>query len=261
MVGCRRGNVSSEPENPLIPHRPGPIAVGGRATFRESSADSDEVPATSVDGMDIRPAPRRATLSDLEVVTDTIALAFAQDPVWAVAFARSDRRVDHQRALFRLWIEGALRYPWVWMTAGGEAVTIWIPPGGTDMSVEQEEAFDALAAENLGERAELLADLLRRFASAHPKAAPHYYLSLLGTHPAHRGQGIGMAPLADNLARIDAEGMPAYLESTNQLNDHRYERLGFGRLGEFESPFDKHVITTMWRPATGSGRTPAASAT
>ena len=209
--------------------------------------------------MDTRLAARIATLRDLDVVTDTITLAFAEDPVWSVAFARSDGRVDHQRALFRLWIEGALRYPWVWMTVGGEAVTIWIPPGGNDMSSEQEEAFDGLASEHLGERAGLLSGLLHRFAAARPTKEPYYYLSLLGTHPAHRGQGIGMALLADNLARIDPEEMPAYLESTNPLNDRRYERVGFRRLGEFRSPFDDHVITTMWRPATQGGGAGAAS--
>jgi GNAT superfamily N-acetyltransferase len=209
--------------------------------------------------VDPRLAPRIATLRDLDAVTDTITLAFAEDPVWAVAFARSDRRVDHRRALFRLWIDGALRYPWVWMTAGGEAVTIWIPPGGTDMSSEQEEAFDALATEHLGDRAETLAELLRRFAAARPTKEPYYYLSLLATHPAHRGQGIGMALLADNLVRIDGERMPTYLESTNPLNDHRYERVGFRRLGEFRSPFDDHVITTMWRPATRGGHAATAS--
>ena len=157
--------------------------------------------------MDTRLAARIATLRDLDVVTDTITLAFAEDPVWAVAFARSDGRVDHQRALFRLWIEGALRYPWVWMTVGGEAVTIWIPPGGNDMSSEQEEAFDGLASEHLGERAGLLSGLLHRFAAARPTKEP----------------------------------------------------VGFRRLGEFRSPFDDHVITTMWRPATQGGGAGAAS--
>ena len=144
-------------------------------------------------------------------------------------------------------------------TFGLSEINWGIPPGGNDMSSEQEEAFDGLASEHLGERAGLLSGLLHRFAAARPTKEPYYYLSLLGTHPAHRGQGIGMALLADNLARIDPEEMPAYLESTNPLNDRRYERVGFRRLGEFRSPFDDHVITTMWRPATQGGGAGAAS--
>ena len=67
-----------------------------------------------------------------------------------------------------------------------------------------------------------------------------------------------MTLLAANLAQIDDEGMPAYLESSNPANDHRYERLGFRRIGQFTLPDDGPVVTTMWRAsraakATGRG--------
>jgi ribosomal protein S18 acetylase RimI-like enzyme len=93
-------------------------------------------------------------------------------------------------------------------------------------------------------------ELLERFDTAHPKERPHYYLSLLGTHPAHAGRGLGLALLAENLQRIDEEGMPAYLESSNPANNHRYERYGFGKIGEFYPPTSRVPITTMWREAT-----------
>jgi len=60
-----------------------------------------------------------------------------------------------------------------------------------------------------------------------------------------------MRLLADNLARIDAEKMPAYLESTNPANDARYGRVGFERIGAFEGYLPGTAITTMWRPARG----------
>jgi GNAT superfamily N-acetyltransferase len=78
------------------------------------------------------------------------------------------------------------------------------------------------------------------------------YLSLLATHPDHRGQGIGQRLLAENLAEFDAVGLPAYLESTNPANDHRYERAGFRTLGGFRAVIDDAAVSTMWRdvPAT-----------
>ena len=42
--------------------------------------------------------------------------------------------------------------------------------------------------------------------------------------------------LAENLALIDAESMPAYLESSNPENDRRYERLGFAKVGRVPAP-------------------------
>jgi ribosomal protein S18 acetylase RimI-like enzyme len=86
-------------------------------------------------------------------------------------------------------------------------------------------------------------------STAHPREEPHYYLSLLGTHRARAGRGLGIALLAENLARIDGERMPAYLESSNPGNNHRYERFGFQTIGEFYPPAGNTPVTTMWRNA------------
>ena len=58
-----------------------------------------------------------------------------------------------------------------------------------------------------------------------------------------------MALLAENLARIDRDRMPAYLESSNPGNNHRYERLGFEKIAEFYPPGGETPVTTMWRSA------------
>ena len=76
------------------------------------------------------------------------------------------------------------------------------------MSEEQEDELTKLANEYLGSAADDYLELLTRFDAAHPRAEPHYYLSLLGTHPDHRGKGIGMALLEHDLALIDADGFP-----------------------------------------------------
>ena len=89
--------------------------------------------------------------------------------------------------------------------------------------------------------------LLDRFEANNPRHAPHYYLSLLGTHPDHRGGAKGMGLLAANLAQIDESGSPAYLESSNRANDHRYERLGFVQVGQFAAPCGGPTVACMWR--------------
>lgn len=128
-------------------------------------------------------------------------------------------------------------------------MSIWIPPGRTEISEEQEERWAQLVAARLGPGADDFMETFDRFEASHPHDEPHYYLSLLGTHPDHRGRGTGMGLLADNLARIDTEGMPAYLESTNPANDRRYASVGFEPFGAFVVPYDDAVVTTMWRPA------------
>ena len=192
---------------------------------------------------------RRASAADIDLVTSIITLAFAHDPLWAHAMARPDGETAHHAAFWRLFVEGALRYPCTWLTSGGEATSIWIPPGGTEMTPEQEQLLADLAADWLGPAAGGYRELLSRFDAAHPRAEPHYYLTLLGTHPDHRGKGIGMRLLAHDLEQVDAEHVAAYLESSNPANNRRYASVGFEPYGEFEYPGAGPVVTTMWRTA------------
>ena len=192
---------------------------------------------------------RPATLDDLAPVTQTLTLAFLHDPVWGTALARPDGSTAHHAAFWQLYVEGALRYSTIFMTEEASAVSVWIPPGGTELSETGEAAVERLVRATLEPQcATAMFDLWDRFAANHPQDESHAYLSLLATHPDRRGQGIGQRLLAENLARWDAARVPTYLESTNPANDHRYERAGFQRIGGFRSVLDDAPISTMWRP-------------
>jgi GNAT superfamily N-acetyltransferase len=193
-------------------------------------------------------AARRASAEDIGTVISIVTLAFARDPLWGFAMARPDGGTAHHAAFWQLFVEGASRYPFTWLADGDKATSLWIPPDGVEMTPEQEQRLADLAAEHLGPRADDYLELLNRFEAAHPRE-PHYYLSLLATHPDHRGNGIGMRLLAQDLGRIDAEHLPAYLESSNRANNDRYASVGFEWHGEFQYPGGGPVVTTMWRPA------------
>jgi GNAT superfamily N-acetyltransferase len=195
-----------------------------------------------------RPRPvaaRVATTEELDALTETLTLAFREDPVWSWGFAVRERGLEGMRAAWRLYLHSALDYDWVWCTDDTAAVALWIPPGEPDLAPDDEERFEPLMREALGADAEPLFAAFERFEEARP-AEPHYYLSLLGTHPDRSGEGWGMGLLADNLARIDAEGAAAYLESSNPANVPRYERLGFAVFDEF-AVSDGIAVAQMWR--------------
>jgi GNAT superfamily N-acetyltransferase len=201
-----------------------------------------------------QPAPvesRVATRADLDALAETMALAFYADPVWGWAFPDSERRLDQHRAVWGFALESALDYGWVRIADAGTgacaAAALWIPPGRPELRPEDEPRFESMVIELLGDEAPRVLDSFARFDRAHPVDRPHYYLSLLATHPDRRGRGLGMGLLAENLARIDAEGTAAYLESTNPDNHRRYEGLGFARWGEFELGEDGPPVTQMWR--------------
>lgn len=249
--------------DPILPER-----TGSATGFRESGvgtplpavATTMRGPLTGRAGPG-NSAPRRprmsalptriATPDDAALVTSVIADAFRDDPLWSWAMRRDDGSTEHHAALWRIFVEGAVRYPTTWVVGDGDAVAVWIPPGGSEMSEEQEAELDRRAREALGSRADLYVALFDRFAENHPHDEPHHYLSLLATSSASRGKGLGMALLRENLAGFDALDVPTYLESSNPANDARYQSVGFVPRGRFHGPDDGPVVTTMWRPVGG----------
>jgi GNAT superfamily N-acetyltransferase len=195
---------------------------------------------------------RVATRAEIPAAVETLARAFYADPVWSWAFPDPKRRLEQHRAVWGLVAEAALSYESAWLTGDCAAVALWIPPGKPELLPVDEERLAGILTELLGDGAARVLETFERFEAAHPDGDPHYYLSLLGTNPDRRGQGLGMGLLAATLERIDAEDAPAFLESSNPANTPRYERLGFVRCGEFELPEDGPAVTQMWREPRGS---------
>jgi GNAT superfamily N-acetyltransferase len=192
---------------------------------------------------------KKLTEADAEQVVELFALAFYGDPVWSWAFPDPERRLEQYRRLWGLYVHSALPYGCVSMADDHGAASVWIPPGQPELSDEDEARVEPLLRELLGSRADDVLELMKRFDAHHPHDVPHYYLSYLGTHPDHRGHGKGMGLLEANLAEIDEQGLPAYLESSNRANDHRYARLGFVQVDEFAVPRGSPTLACMWREA------------
>jgi GNAT superfamily N-acetyltransferase len=186
-----------------------------------------------------------ATASDLDAVTETLVAAFDRDPLWRWAFPEG----DGIETFWRFCVGSALRFPCTRFLAGYAAAAVWIPPGEEEFGPDEERQVGPLIQRLAGSRAGEILELLDRFEAVHPRERPHYHLTLFGTAPERRGAGLGMTLLRENLAAIDGEHMPAYLESSNPANDARYETVGFAPMGSFETPDGSHRVTTMWREA------------
>ena len=191
---------------------------------------------------------RQATSADVQVVCDTLARAFASDPLWGEwSFPGSADRIEPLTEFWQPAVNAAIKYGGVWMTDQGEAVAVWVPPGVPEMDEQDQAAAAETLTRVCGDRAPLVMGAFARFDEVRP-ADPHWYLSLLGTHPDHRGRGIAMRLVAHRLAHVDATGYAAYLESTNPVNVARYQRAGFELMGAFDVP-DGPRVDQMWRPA------------
>lgn len=193
---------------------------------------------------------RPAGPGDVDAIVATLTSAFFADPLWGPAFPDATRRAAQAGALWRLFTSSAQRYPWTFVTDHAEAVALWLPPGGTELTDAEDAGYEAfLTATTDRETATGIIAIGDALEHAHP-AEPHFYLSLLATHDDHRGAGLGMGLLRENLARIDALRAPAYLESSNPANIGRYASVGFVPRQEIGMPAGQ-IVTTMWREAAG----------
>lgn len=193
-------------------------------------------------------AVRVASVADAEVVTEIISQSFHSDPVWSWAFADEDRRQQQYLRWWRPMVEVAIGHGWVFVTVDAAAAAVWLPPGADEHGEGGREAMTALLRDLLGDRAPLVVQGVDQF-EAHPPPPDAYYLSLLGTRPTHQGRGLGLGLLAENLARVDAQHAPAYLESTNPGNHERYRRAGFVDSGTYSMPAGGPPVLEMLRPA------------
>jgi ribosomal protein S18 acetylase RimI-like enzyme len=191
---------------------------------------------------------RKATLADAPGLAQALASAFQDDPVIAWIFPDQQRR----RAVLPAFMEFRLRklafpYDEIWMTADGAAAAGWLPPPGRwQLSRRQRLRLLPSLVRFLGRRTASVLGGLERMEERHPDSPPHWYLFILGTEQAAQGRGLGSALLSHMLARVDADGMPAYLESSSERNLALYGRHGFEVTGEVAIPGGPR-IWPMWR--------------
>jgi len=167
------------------------------------------------------PAVRIATPTDRERVIATVVAAFDADPSFGFFFPDRASFADHAGTFAAYLFDKRVGRDSVWVADDGAAVALWDPPGLADI-VAPEGA-------PLGLPAHEMARLHQYNAAVHDAlpTEPHWYLGVLGTHPAHAGRRLGRTVMAAGLARAAADGLPAYLETTNPGNVELYQRAGW----------------------------------
>ncbi len=173
----------------------------------------------------------------------TIVLGFSADPMARWASPDPALYLDRRAEFFDAMGGAAFDHGTAFVADDGAAVAAWLPPG-----VEADgERMAAIMAEQTppSRRAEM--DALFAKMEAFHLAGPHWYLPLIAADPARQGQGLGTALMQAAIARIDADGRPAYLESSNPRNIPLYQRFGFERIGEIRTETSP-VLTPMVRP-------------
>ena len=144
----------------------------------------------------------------------TIVLGFSADPMARWAFPDPAVYLDRRDEFFDAFGGAAFDHGTAFVADDGAAVATWLPPG-----VESDgERLSAIMAEQTPEHRQAEMDELFARMEEYHLEEPHWYLPLIAADPARQGQGLGTALMEASIARIDADGHPAYLESSNPRN-------------------------------------------
>lgn len=188
---------------------------------------------------------RKAERADFPALARMLARAFADDPVTAWFYPSDRRRPAQARRLFAVRLRQLAPQREIYTTADCSGAALWTLPDRW-----REDARQLLML------APVVPDVLPRLRRTlramgeieyrHP-SEPHFYLSVLGTDPQRRGEGIGSAVMRPVLDRCDADGVPAYLESSNEDNLSLYRRHGFEVRERITLPGGGPPLWLMWR--------------
>ncbi len=189
---------------------------------------------------------RKMTVEDCPTVARAMARAFFDDPLQVWALPDNSTRLSILDQVFEL----LSRYSSVprdesYTDASLASAAFWVPPGPFEL--------DRAAAEAMAPMLDLLGDANERFRAAedvmraHRPEQLHFYLQGLGTDPPRQGEGLASAAMQPVLTRCDADGIPAYLESTKERNVGFYEGHGFAVTDCVDIPLGGPALWMMWR--------------
>ena len=176
-------------------------------------------------------------------VMQSILLGFSTDPLvrWfaadAVSYLASGDIFD---AFGGRSIESGTAY----VTENYEGVALWMPPGVEPDEERMIPILEATVSENILED---VFGVFEAMDSYHPEE-PCWYLPVIAVDPFYQGSGLGSRLMKHALNRVDEDGLPAYLESSNPRNISLYEKFGFETMGRIQigsSP----IVTPMIRQA------------
>jgi GNAT superfamily N-acetyltransferase len=190
--------------------------------------------------MSVSPVPG----GDRDRAIGTIVSAFADDPVERWMFPDPDEYLEHFPGFVAAFAGAAFEQRTAWQLGEFAAVALWLPPDAEADAAAIARVFTETVRRD--KHADLF-EVREQMERAHP-AYPHWYLPWLAVDPARQGAGLGGELLRHCLETVDADGLPAYLETPNPRTLPFYERHGFEVTGQAQAG-SCPPVTFMLRPS------------
>jgi GNAT superfamily N-acetyltransferase len=179
----------------------------------------------------------RCGLDHVDLLTQTMMRAFRKDPFYECVLSSPAIWEKGGWALFHYMVRLGVLYGRAEAVSGKcEAAAVWFPASGVP-----EPAWYQRRAGVLRARLRLGREAMGRYESMNDQVVslqkefapfPHWYLFLLAVDPDKQGEGLGRRLLESGLSRLDASGMPCYLETFRSDTAAMYQKFGFRTLRE-----------------------------
>ncbi|MBK9124010.1 MAG: GNAT family N-acetyltransferase [Chloroflexi bacterium] len=189
--------------------------------------------------------------SQVNEAATLLADVFQHDPMMQYLYAGVPNMRERSLPFYRAALRMGTLYGEVHTTSELDGVAIWIKPGNTDFSFGQmlrSGFFTAILRTGFRpfsrfmKSANTILPLEKQAISG-----PRWALMFVAIRPELQGRGIGRKLLEPILVRAAADGIPCYLESTNERNLTFYQRLGYRTVVEADIPDGGPHVWVMLR--------------
>jgi ribosomal protein S18 acetylase RimI-like enzyme len=190
--------------------------------------------------------------SQVKAASGVLASAFADYPELIQSVTEPGKRQELLRFMFSTALSQAVGYGEVYATSPAmEGIAIWLPSELPDITFWGALRSGGLSLlfrggwefmRKMKQDGDFIKSLRQRLAPT-----PHWYLAVLGVAPEFQGKGCASRLLRPMLARLDAEKLPAYLETSKEDYVPLYRHFGFRVVQEAVLPGSGAKMWAMLR--------------
>lgn len=174
----------------------------------------------------------RLSKGQVKPASEVLARAFVDDPELVPLVPEPPKRMELLHSLFQMALDHAIEHGEVYAVSPKmEGIAVWLPSGVPEMTLWTIMRHGGLRLlfkvswrllRKMRQDENFARELRRRLAPT-----PHWYLAVLGVDPKFQGKGYASHLLKPMLARLDAEKLPAYLETSIEEYVSIYQHFGF----------------------------------
>jgi ribosomal protein S18 acetylase RimI-like enzyme len=189
--------------------------------------------------------PRSLALGEHAIIGDIIADSFIDDPVTNWIFGDTK---GFKHYMTKIAKKHYLKKGYGYVMNDDSGGSLWLPPG-IKKKVPLLKSLDIAPSmiKHCG-----LKSIPRGIFFDHALCkikpdTPHYFLFAIGARSAKQGKGIGGKLMEAGLEKVDVAKMPAYLESSKEINIPFYRKYGFEVIERIVPTKGCPPLWLMWR--------------